>query len=128
LKSSQPFALLPELWRQDAACKGYPVDWWYPEKGGEHETGARARRICGACPVRQECLDQGIAHNEPGIWGGLSIKERRRLRQEGRDVLSVLVCQYCRNTFMRPVVPGKWYMYCSHRCRRAEYNRRNKTA
>lgn len=121
---TQPFHLEDEPWRDHAACKGYPVDWWFPEKGGNHHSGYRARRICGSCPVREECQDYGIARNEPGIWGGLNIKERRRVRQAGRQVLTVLVCQWCRDIFVRPTEAHVRYLYCSDRCRKnASYRR-----
>jgi len=39
-----------------------------------------AKRVCAACPVRQECLDYALRVREPfGIWGGLNETERRRL-------------------------------------------------
>lgn len=41
---------------------------------------ARAKTICGSCPVRQPCLDYAISIREPhGIWGGLNENERRLL-------------------------------------------------
>jgi WhiB family redox-sensing transcriptional regulator len=35
-----------------------------------------------ACDVRAECLEYALLHDERfGIWGGLSERERRRLRR-----------------------------------------------
>jgi WhiB family redox-sensing transcriptional regulator len=35
-----------------------------------------------SCDVRQECLEYALAHDERfGIWGGLSERERRRLKR-----------------------------------------------
>lgn len=32
---------------------------------------ARAKAICGRCPLRARCLDEAIARSEPwGVWGG----------------------------------------------------------
>ncbi len=40
-----------------------------------------AKRICGRCLVRHECLDFAVAENiTEGIWGGLSERERRKVR------------------------------------------------
>ena len=41
-----------------------------------------AKRICTGCPVRDECLEYALANDERfGIWGGLSERERRRLKK-----------------------------------------------
>ncbi len=39
-----------------------------------------ARRFCEPCPVKEECFQYAIDHNEEGVWGGTSEKQRRRLR------------------------------------------------
>jgi hypothetical protein len=41
---------------------------------------AEGRKICASCEVRMECLDWALAHNEHGLWGGLTDLERRHLR------------------------------------------------
>ena len=42
-----------------------------------------AKRICQACAVRDECLEFALEHDERfGIWGGLSERERRRLKRD----------------------------------------------
>ena len=39
-------------------------------------------RICTSCEVKAECLDYALDNDERfGIWGGLSERERRRLRR-----------------------------------------------
>src|ERR1700736_2241064 len=41
-----------------------------------------AKRICLGCEVRDACLDYALAHDERfGIGGGLSGRERRRLKR-----------------------------------------------
>ncbi|MBU3751599.1 MAG: WhiB family transcriptional regulator, partial [Mycobacterium sp.] len=38
--------------------------------------------ICLGCEVRDACLDYALANDERfGIWGGLSERERRRLKR-----------------------------------------------
>ena len=55
-------------------------DLFYPQRGG---TARPAKLICEFCPVKQECLDYAIENGEKhGVWGGLSERERRRLRKE----------------------------------------------
>ena len=49
------------------------------EKGGSTR---EAKRVCLSCDVRSECLEYALAHDERfGIWGGLSERERRRLKR-----------------------------------------------
>ena len=51
----------------------------FPEKGGSTR---EAKKVCLSCDVRGECLDYALAHDERfGIWGGLSERERRRLKK-----------------------------------------------
>lgn len=69
---------LPD-WMDDALCaQTGPMDFTYfPGKGGSTAT---AKRVCAGCPVVAQCLAYGL--DEPhGVWGGLSEKERRRVRR-----------------------------------------------
>ena len=41
-----------------------------------------AKKVCVGCDVRAECLEYALAHDERfGIWGGLSERERRKLKK-----------------------------------------------
>ena len=41
-----------------------------------------AKRICQGCEVRAECLEYALANDERfGLWGGLSERERRKLKR-----------------------------------------------
>jgi WhiB family redox-sensing transcriptional regulator len=67
-----------------AACRDVPTDTFYPERGDPLGTGP-AKRICAGCPVRAECLADALERGDPwGVWGGLSERERRRLKRRGR--------------------------------------------
>ena len=71
------FETLPWAWR--AKCLQADPDTFFPEKGGSTR---EAKRICSGCPVRDECLDFALANDERfGIWGGMSERERRRLKR-----------------------------------------------
>jgi WhiB family transcriptional regulator, redox-sensing transcriptional regulator len=68
-----------EGWQERALCAQTDPEAFFPEKGGSTR---EAKRICSGCDVRAECLDYALAHDERfGIWGGLSERERRRLRR-----------------------------------------------
>jgi WhiB family redox-sensing transcriptional regulator len=66
-------------WYDRAACLTTDADAFFPEKGGSTRA---AKRVCRGCPVQAECLQYAIDNGERwGVWGGLSERERRRLKQ-----------------------------------------------
>ena len=68
-----------DQWQDRALCSQTDPEAFFPEKGGSTR---EAKRICMGCEVRGECLDYALANDERfGIWGGLSERERRRLKR-----------------------------------------------
>lgn len=66
-------------WPERALCAETDPEAFFPEKGGSTR---EAKRVCLSCEVRTECLEYALAHDERfGIWGGLSERERRRLKR-----------------------------------------------
>jgi WhiB family redox-sensing transcriptional regulator len=66
-------------WQTEALCAQTDPEAFFPEKGGSTRD---AKKVCASCTVRQECLDYALDNDERfGIWGGLSERERRRLRK-----------------------------------------------
>ena len=69
-----------DIWQAEALCAQTDPEAFFPEKGGSTRD---AKRVCGVCPVREECLKYAMDNDERfGIWGGLSERERRRLRKQ----------------------------------------------
>ncbi|WP_432491645.1 WhiB family transcriptional regulator [Kineococcus gypseus] len=69
-------------WKQLGLCAQTDPEAFFPEKGGSTR---EAKRVCQGCEVRRECLEYALARDERfGIWGGLSERERRRLRRQQR--------------------------------------------
>lgn len=67
------------MWQERALCAQTDPEAFFPEKGGSTR---EAKRVCLTCDVRGECLEYALAHDERfGIWGGLSERERRKLKQ-----------------------------------------------
>jgi WhiB family transcriptional regulator, redox-sensing transcriptional regulator len=67
-------------WQERANCLGVDPDLFFPERGASTR---EAKAVCGSCEVRPECLEYALDHAEKfGIWGGLSERERRRLRRQ----------------------------------------------
>ena len=74
-----PPATTDEQWQERALCAQTDPEAFFPEKGGSTR---EAKRICMGCEVRDACLEYALAHDERfGIWGGLSERERRRLKR-----------------------------------------------
>lgn len=66
-------------WQTDALCAQTDPEAFFPEKGGSTRD---AKKVCGSCNVRSQCLEYALSNDERfGIWGGLSERERRRLRK-----------------------------------------------
>lgn len=66
-------------WQELALCAQTDPEAFFPEKGGSTR---EAKRICSGCEVRAECLEYALGHDERfGIWGGLSERERRKLKR-----------------------------------------------
>jgi WhiB family redox-sensing transcriptional regulator len=74
-------SLPPELaWQERALCAQTDPEAFFPEKGGSTR---EAKRVCMSCEVRAECLEYALAKDERfGIWGGLSERERRRVKKQ----------------------------------------------
>ena len=66
-------------WQDLANCLGVDPDLFFPERGASTR---EAKEVCRGCVVRQDCLEYALAHGEKfGIWGGMSERERRRVRR-----------------------------------------------
>lgn len=66
-------------WQTDALCAQTDPEAFFPEKGGSTRD---AKRICTSCDVRAQCLEYALQNDERfGIWGGLSERERRKLKR-----------------------------------------------
>ncbi|GAA1480909.1 hypothetical protein GCM10009624_13490 [Gordonia sinesedis] len=73
------FDAVEEQWQDRALCAQTDPEAFFPEKGGSTR---EAKRICSGCEVKAECLEYALHNDERfGIWGGLSERERRRLKR-----------------------------------------------
>jgi len=70
----------PDLsWLDQARCLEVDATLHFPEKGGSTR---EAKLICRGCEVREQCLEYALEHSEAGVWGGMSERERRKLKRE----------------------------------------------
>jgi hypothetical protein len=69
-------------WQKDALCAETDPEAFHPDKGGSNR---EAKKVCSRCNVRSQCLEYALDNDERhGIWGGLSERERRRLRKQAK--------------------------------------------
>ncbi len=74
-------------WRSAASCLLADPDLFFPisPAGPSERQIARAKAICAGCPVRQECLEFALSHDQAyGIWGGMTPEDRQRDRRRKR--------------------------------------------
>lgn len=66
-------------WQESALCAQTGPDFFFPAPGSSTR---EAKKLCGACTERAACLAYALEHDERfGVWGGLSERERLRLRR-----------------------------------------------
>jgi WhiB family transcriptional regulator, redox-sensing transcriptional regulator len=66
-------------WQERALCAQTDPEAFFPEKGGSTR---EAKKVCVGCEVQRECLEYALMNDERfGIWGGLSERERRKLKK-----------------------------------------------
>ena len=66
-------------WQREANCLGVHPDLFFPERGASTR---EAKEVCRGCVVREACLEFALNNGEKfGIWGGMSERERRRIRR-----------------------------------------------
>lgn len=66
-------------WQGKANCMGVDPDLFFTERGASTR---EAKEVCKGCVVKTDCLEYALDNGEKfGIWGGMSERERRRLRR-----------------------------------------------
>ncbi|MGI9006010.1 MAG: WhiB family transcriptional regulator [Streptosporangiaceae bacterium] len=66
-------------WRSQSACLTADPELFFPlsSMGPSLEQLTEAKKVCGRCPVRAECLDFALSTRQVhGVWGGMSEQER----------------------------------------------------
>lgn len=114
-------------WRSEAECRGIdPRLFFDVERGDRYSPEARA--ACARCLVRDDCLTEALTDNQRhGLWGGLSPRQRRLLRQ-GETLTRVLRCDGCGHPFVWAVKKHTPPNACSVECRRLSRQKRQKRA
>lgn len=121
-KSSYGFDLEPPpAWQERGLCAQTDPESFFPEKGGSTR---EAKKICGLCDVRDECLQYALENDERfGIWGGHSERERRAMKKKQPRPLKAGNCANCGTEYLM-AKHGPARQYCSQSCRQIAADRR----
>ncbi len=85
LASSLVLGAADYSWRDHALCRDTDPELFFPvgTTGSALVQIERAKKVCGECSVRLDCLDFALSTNQDsGIWGGLCEEERRVIRRQ----------------------------------------------
>ncbi len=86
----EPFDLLLDpvrdrpTWMADAFCSEYPEVEFVPtppRPGRVSAAEEAAMAICRRCPVVDDCLAFALEHQEVGVWGATTERQRREMRR-----------------------------------------------
>lgn len=94
-------------WQEGAICATDDVhilNIFFHDEDSPEDYTPEAKRICGNCPVRRECLQYALDNEERfGVWGGADETTRRwalSIDQYGKPIQRVreMKCPYCEST------------------------------
>lgn len=115
-------------WRTNAECaQPHPEANWFPDQHHAGDVSTKnALDICrNQCPVRMQCLRYALVndrHKDGGILGGMTAKQRQKLRArlvaEGK-MRTVRICANpaCRAEFAATPTTMRTNVCCSDACR-----------
>lgn len=101
MRSAVDFSLshsMPE-WHSQARCRELPQEMFF---GKDNDVTSlkrhrptltmpeekRAKAVCDRCPVKQQCMVWALVnHEEYGVWGGMSQRDRQRWWRANNEVL-----------------------------------------
>lgn len=77
-------------WRHKAACRGADPELFWPTHYSR--SAAAAKRVCGPCEVKAQCLAEAIDNGErEGVWGGENFGSPR-----GPGRIDRATCPHCK--------------------------------
>ena len=71
-------------WMSEGNCAEKDPAIFFPSDGVGVE---KAKRICNGCGFQNQCLEYALINRvEPGVWGGASERQRRRILKARRQL------------------------------------------
>lgn len=84
----------PDFFEKGPASCTYtdPEIFFTDPKDDNYERDTRmAKLVCSGCKYTTECLEWALEANEPGVWGGTTDMDRRKIKRNGRRSLPIYV-------------------------------------
>lgn len=101
-------------WREQAACKGYTVNDFFPVKIGRHNSKKvySLIELCDSCPVNAECLYTAVWTDSIGIWGRTTFRQRKvfisKYLESNRYTVTLQKCrEYISHLKDRNILPNR---------------------
>ncbi len=121
---------VPPEWMDRGLCAQTDPEAFFPDKGGSNSA---AKRVCGACPVKTECLTYAVDNRElHGIWGGVGERKRRKLLPTNPDAPTHCVNGHAFTPSNTYITPSSGYRRCrtclAANSRRCAHNRTTRTS
>ena len=90
---------------KQAACHGINTELFYPV--GESDVPAHIiQRVCNSCPIKEACLEWGLAHERFGTWGGTTARVRNAMRKLNGLMVNDISLYPSRLEFAKPKNAG----------------------
>jgi WhiB family transcriptional regulator, redox-sensing transcriptional regulator len=106
-------------WQEEGVCVEVGPDPFFVDYDKDIDVQDQlhtVRKICGGCPVKEQCLSYAVANNiTDGVWGGYTTRERRILRRKRQQEQRSTTTRYCRYCGWNPVANGNSCVYCLQR-------------
>jgi WhiB family redox-sensing transcriptional regulator len=64
---------------ENPLCSEVDTELFFPDIGSSSQA-FNAKRICKICPHIAECFEWGLRKERFGVWGGVTERDRRKLR------------------------------------------------
>lgn len=58
-------------WKQEGACYGDPLEWYFEAYETNQEIAKQSDDKCFGCDMRRRCLEEAIKQDATGLWGGV---------------------------------------------------------
>ncbi|MBP9821121.1 WhiB family transcriptional regulator [Candidatus Saccharibacteria bacterium] len=75
---NKPNSRNKDSWMLKGLCGQTDPEAFFPENGSSTE---QAKKVCGECAVRLECLEYALENDEKGVWGATTDNERDRMKK-----------------------------------------------
>lgn len=67
---------------ESGVCRSIGGDDFFLDPGASRIVNPALRKICDACPIKVDCGDWALHHEQSGFWAGMNPAGLKRVRRE----------------------------------------------